>query len=149
MTEFGDRPTPIPQQPAENIPAGYQQLELYDPFEAYIGPVFQKADADAPISFKVEPRHADANGFVHPGMLLTFADTAIGNYVWAKVDWKPNVTLSMQAQFMGKAKIGDLVVCVPEMTQKTRAVAFVKGTFTVAGNPIMTVSSLWKMIGVR
>jgi hypothetical protein len=53
----------------------------------------------------------------------------------------------MQSQFLAPAKAGDLVEVKPELTRRTRAFMFLRGDFTVRGETIFTVASVWKILG--
>jgi hypothetical protein len=54
----------------------------------------------------------------------------------------------MQSQFIAPAKVGDLVEVAPVLTRRTRSLMFLRGDFTVVGEPIYTVSSVWKLLGL-
>jgi len=130
------------------IPAGYSQTKLFDPFEIYVGPVFEEGDKGSKrFAFRVDERHVNKRGVVHGGMMLTFADAAIGQAVWDFTDRVPSVTMNMQAQFIDGARLGDLVEVKPELVRKTRALVFVRGDFTTSGRTLMTISSVWKLLG--
>jgi uncharacterized protein (TIGR00369 family) len=146
--------TPLPSpRPGLTPPPGYTETPLWDPFEAFVGPLFDRREARADgtqelsMAFYVDERHLNGRDVVHGGMLMTFADAVLGSAAWNATGRTPCVTLSMQTSFLGPARMGDLVECKPEITRKARSVIFVRGTFTVAGNPIMTAASLWKVLG--
>jgi len=129
-------------------PPGYSQTRLIDPFEIYVGPVFEEGDKGSKrFAFRVDERHVNKRGVVHGGMMLTFADAAIGQAVWDFTDRVPSVTMNMQAQFIDGARLGDLVEVKPELIRKTRALVFVRGDFIASGRTLMTISSFWKLLG--
>jgi acyl-coenzyme A thioesterase PaaI-like protein len=86
-------------------------------------------------------------GVFHGGMLMTFADAALGQAAWDVTDRAPSVTLSMQCQFLQGARNGDLIEVVPILMRQTRALLFIRGDFKVGEETIMTVASLWKLLG--
>jgi len=145
--------TPLPA--ARNVPApeGYVETPLWDPYEAFMGPLFDKRVVNAAgetelwMAFRVDERHLNARGVVHGGMMATFADATLGSLAWNTTGREPCVTLSMQMNFLRGPKAGDLVECRATMTRQTRSVLFVAGDFFVSGEPVMTASSLWKIIG--
>jgi len=149
--------TPLPAARSDvAVPEGYIETPLWDPFEAFMGPLFDKrlvdpANPDAEpelwMAFYVDERHLNAGGICHGGMLMTFADAVLGTCAWNALDRAPCVTLSMQTSFMAPARLGDLVECKPVLERKTRSVLFVRGSFYVNGKTIMTASSIWKVIG--
>jgi len=145
--------TPIP--PARDVaaPEGYTETPLWDPYEAFMGPLFDKrvvndaGEEELWMAFCVDERHLNMRKVVHGGMMATFADATMGSLAWNAMDREPCVTLSMQMNFLRGPKAGDLVECRASMTRQTRSVLFVAGDFFVDGEPVMTASSLWKVIG--
>lgn len=129
-------------------PKGYTETRLIDPFEIHVGPVYEKgAKGKKRYALRVDSRHVNGRGVVHGGMYLTFADAALGQAVWDATDRAPSVTLNMQAQFLRGAAVGDLLEVEPEVVRKTRALLFIRGDFTVEGQTVFTVQSLWKLLG--
>lgn len=144
---------PIPPARSAPAPEGYVETPLWDPFEAFMGPLFDKqlrSDDGALelwMAFRVDDRHVNARGVVHGGMLMTFADACLGSVAWNAADRTPSVTVSMQTNFMAPARLGDLVEAKARMRQETRSVLFVGGEFFVDGQLIMTAQSVWKILG--
>ncbi|MEP0709015.1 PaaI family thioesterase [Parvibaculum sp.] len=132
------------------VPDGWRSSALHDPFEAHVGPLFERGeDGERLFAFIVDERHVGEDGTVHEGMMLTFADAFLGSAAHRGADGKTCVTLSLQASFLKGAKPGDLVVCHPKLERKTRAIIFVSGRFSVGDEDVMTATSLWKVIGER
>jgi uncharacterized protein (TIGR00369 family) len=130
------------------ISEGFTETRLIDPFELHVGPVFEAGEVGAKrFAFRVDERHVNKRGVVHGGMMMTFADAAIGQAVWDFTDRVSSVTMNMQAQFIGGARLGDLVEVQPELIRKTRALVFVRGDFTTGSRTLMTISSVWKLLG--
>lgn len=131
-----------------NTPLGFSETRLIDPFEIHVGPVYEKgAKGKKRYVLKVDSRHVNGRGVIHGGMLLTFADAALGQAAWDATDHAPSVTLGMQAQFLKGARIGDLVEVEPEIIRRTRALLFIRGDFKVQGETVCLVQSLWKLLG--
>jgi uncharacterized protein (TIGR00369 family) len=129
-------------------PPGFTQTHLIDPFELHIGPIFEQGPKGARrFAFVVDARHVNMRGVIHGGMLMTFADAALGQAAWDVCDHAHCVTLNMQSQFLAPAKIGDLVEVLPVLTRRTGSLMFLRGDFTVKSETIYTVSSVWKILG--
>jgi acyl-coenzyme A thioesterase PaaI-like protein len=96
-------PSPVSVAP----PEGFALSVLHDPFEAYVGPLFERTEADGSriFSFIVDERHVDETGAVHEGMMMTFADAFVGSAA-NRAAGANAVTLSMQASFLGSARVG-------------------------------------------
>lgn len=140
-------PCPRPDQDLD----GFKPMELRDPFEAFVGPLYSEvAENDGIVrteAFVVDDRHVDADGKLHPGMVMTFADAIVGGTAWNATKRRPCVTLSMQTSFTGTAEEGDLVVGRTRLTRKTRAVVFCAADFFVGDQLICQSTSLWKVLG--
>ncbi len=131
-----------------SAPEGFSEVRLIDPFEIHVGPVYGAGDTDSRrYAFRIAAHHCNLRGVVHGGMLMTFADLALGQAVWDATDKAPSVTLNMQSQFIAPAHEGDLVEVCPELTRQTRGMVFMRGDFTVKGKIVMTVQSVWKLLG--
>jgi uncharacterized protein (TIGR00369 family) len=129
-------------------PPGFKQTHLIDPFELHVGPVYEQGEPGAKrFGFRVDARHVNMRGVIHGGMLMTFADAALGQAAWDACDHAACVTLNMQSQFLAPAKEGDWIEVAPVLTRRTRSLIFLRGDFTVDGAPIYSVSSVWKILG--
>jgi uncharacterized protein (TIGR00369 family) len=129
-------------------PPGFTQTHLIDPFEIHVGPIYEQgAKGERRFAFIIDERHINMRGIIHGGMLMTFADAAFGQAAWDACDHAHVVTLNMQNQFLAPAKAGDLVEVLPVLTRRTRSLMFLRGDFTVDGEAIFTVSSVWKILG--
>ncbi|HTQ13525.1 MAG TPA: PaaI family thioesterase [Rhizomicrobium sp.] len=129
-------------------PAGFRETALVDPFERHIGPVWEKGEAPArAFALLVDERHVNMRGIIHGGMLMTFADAALGQAVWDFTDRAPSVTLNMQSQFLKPARRGDLIEVTPVLIRKTRSLVFMRGDFQVKGEAIFAATSVWKLLG--
>jgi acyl-coenzyme A thioesterase PaaI-like protein len=121
---------------------------LVDPFEIHLGPLYEVGSRGSRrFAFRIDARHVDADGLVPPGLFATLADMTLGQAVWDATDSAPSVTLSMQMQFVGTAKLGDVIEVAPEPVRRMGSLVFVRGDFTVAGKAIATAMSSWKLLG--
>ena len=132
-----------------SAPPGFTRTRLIDPFEIHVGPVYEAGEKGAKrFGLRVDKRHVNMNGVVHGGMLMTFADAAMGQAAWDACDHADCVTLNMQSQFLGPAREGDWIEVAPVLTRRTRSLIFLRGDFTVDGAAVYSVSSVWKILGV-
>jgi uncharacterized protein (TIGR00369 family) len=127
---------------------GFVPTALVDPFEIYVGPVFEQgAEGTKTFAIRVDKRHVNRRGIMHGGMFMTLADMTLGQAVWDVTDKAPVVTLNMQSHFLKPAREGDIVEVVPELVRRTRALVFMRGDFTVAGEIVYTAATVWKVLG--
>ncbi len=148
-------PNMVAVPPARKVaaPEGYTETPLWDPFEAFMGPLFDKritneaGEEELWMAFRVDDRHLNTRDVAHGGMMATFGDAVLGSVAWNATGREPCVTLSMQMNFLKSAKTGDLVECRASLTRQTRSVLFVAGEFFVGDDIVMTATSLWKILG--
>lgn len=127
---------------------GYIETPLSDPFEVYLGPVWETGAKGARrFALRIDERHVNMRGVLHGGMLMTFADLALGQAVWDATDHANVVTLNVQSQFLKTARAGDVVEVTPKLMRRSRSLLFIRGDFEAAGEVIYTASSIWKILG--
>ncbi len=55
--------------------AGYRETKLIDPFENFVGPLYEIGEKlDRRYAFVVDERHVNMRGVIHGGMLMTLAE---------------------------------------------------------------------------
>lgn len=138
----------LPLKPARDVsaPDGWLHAEQFDPFEAHLGPYFQRVhDGVREFAFIIDDRHINAQGVAHGGALLTFADAALGYAIWDATDRSPCVTVSQQSNFLSAAVAGDLVTCRPEVVRRTREVIFMRADFKAADRVVFTATAIWRI----
>ncbi|MGB6087185.1 PaaI family thioesterase [Parvibaculum sp.] len=116
--------------------AGYESWNGHDPFEDHAGPFFFRRQPDGSITcaFEATPTHCNGGGFLHGGLLMTFADFslfAIGRDV---LEGGPSVTVSFSAEFTAAAGAGEFIEARGEVVRNTGSMVFVRGqVFTGSG----------------
>jgi len=127
---------------------GFVPTHLIDPFEIFVGPVFENGAPGAKtFAMRVDSRHMNRRGVLHGGMFMTLADLTFGQAVWDATDKAPCVTLNMQTHFLKPVVEGDIIQVVPELVRRTRSLVFMRGDFTVEGEIVFAASSVWKLLG--
>ena len=127
---------------------GFVPTHLVDPFEIFVGPVFENGVPGSKIyAIRLDSRHMNRRGVLHGGMFMTLADLTLGQAVWDATDKAPCVTLNMQTHFLKPVVEGDIVQVVPELVRRTRSLIFMRGDFTVEGEIVFAASSVWKLLG--
>lgn len=93
-----------------------------------LGYLVTKRDIDyCELELTVEPKHLNRLGIPHGGALATLIDTAAGIAVaFAQGPDKvlPAVTLSLSMQFLGQAKVGEVLKAVGRRTGGGRTIAY-------------------------
>ena len=118
-------------------------------FAALVGPIFARREGDRwSYAFQSGQQHENRQGAVHGGMLMTFADHAIGAIAWEAGGRRKCVTMQLDCQFLSAAVPGDLIECRGEAVRSARSVIFMRGELTVGDRAVLSATGIWKIVGV-
>src|ERR1044072_8942479 len=86
----------------EPTPPGFEPLFRTSPFLETIGPLFYRKDGDGfVIGLRVAPKHANARGGAHGGLLMTLLDIALGyRAAMSETPPAPLITASLKREFI-------------------------------------------------
>ena len=131
-----------------DFPQGYEAWGD-EPFEEMAGPFkfTQKADGDYKAAFISEQKHCNGGGFMHGGLLMTFADYTL--FVIAKDHLGPKgaVTISFSSEFVAGVGPGEFIESDGSVTRATRSgLIFVTGRIYCGEKTLMTYSGVLKRI---
>lgn len=134
--------------PIDPAADGWSAFPVKDGFADLVGPFWRKITPEGPVfGFRADQRHVNANGMVHGGMLLTFADHSLGSMVFEAVERKLCVTVTLSGDFIGPGQKGEWIEMRGEITRKTRSLVFIRGTLSADGKTLLTADGIWKVIG--
>jgi uncharacterized protein (TIGR00369 family) len=86
---------------------------------------------------------------VHGGVLMTFADIALGLGALDVLDGAQCVTVQLQCQFVSAAPVGSMITCEPEVVRKTARLVFVRGLIKVGDDTVSSAEGIFKIVPVR
>ena len=131
-----------------SVPEGFRPFVSRGIFPEKIGPLYFKAEGENyTYGFLADESHANGNGVIHGGMLVSFLDEVLGQIVWRLLDKKRCATITLNCDFVSSAKPGDWIEVKAEISRRALAVVFVRGELLVRGERIMTADGIWKIIG--
>ena len=117
-------------------------------FGELVGPFWRREDDAGPrFGFIVAPKHLNRIGIAHGGMLMTFADQAMGLTAHRATGGKRHATIELGLQFVGAVHPGDFVEARAEVVRVTRAVIFMNAKMRVRERVVATASGIWKILG--
>ncbi|GGH45023.1 PaaI family thioesterase [Frigidibacter albus] len=96
-----------------------------------------------------EPMHANRNGVVHGGMLMTFVDRAFGMTARLVAGAPRGATISLSHQFVAPLQIGSFASVEPKIVKLTTRMAFVEGTVFAGDEPIVQAQGVWRLAASR
>jgi acyl-coenzyme A thioesterase 13 len=130
-----------------DAPDGFQPLAALrtSPFLDHVGPFFfQRREQRLVLGLRIEGKHANARGTAHGGLLLTMADVGLGYHMAMSQDPPMRATtISMSADFVGSAGIGDWLEAHVEMNQLGARLAFANAYLMVGDKRVARVSGVF------
>lgn len=131
------------------VPEGFARIERLSPFNALVGPLYQRRDGEAvSIGLAVEAKHTNSRGTCHGGVLATLADLALGYAMLAKSgDRGSFVTAHLAVDYAGAAKAGDWIQSAVEIQHVGSRLAFANCYLLVGDKPIVRASAIFARAG--
>ncbi|HXT81510.1 MAG TPA: PaaI family thioesterase [Acetobacteraceae bacterium] len=90
--------------------------------------------------------HANPQGAVHGGVLVTFADHGLSMLAWEAAERAPCTTIQLNTHFLDAVRPGEFVELLGEVTRRTRALVFTRGTLWAAGRPVAAADGIWRVL---
>ncbi len=132
----------------EALRAGWKQRSTGSAFADLVDAFWSRRQGDAwSYAAIADARHVNHRGVVHGGLLLGFADHALGLAVWEQVGRRPVATVHLGLQFVDAAQPGEFIELDVNVTRTTRSLVFVRGTLRFQTRIIATADGLWKILG--
>ena len=95
---------------------------------------------------RVEPKHCNADGFCHGGMLATFLDMALGLAVRRATDAQgASPTMNLTIDFMSAAAAGDWVESRARLLHLTYRTAYCDVVATGPNGPVARASGIFRI----
>jgi acyl-coenzyme A thioesterase PaaI-like protein len=131
--------------------AGWSRHPGGDPFEDLAGPFYHRKREDGvPVcAFRAERKHLNGGGFLHGGLMMTFADFSLFVIAHDVIADARTVTATFNAELVGAVGEGELVECAGEVVKAGRSMVFVRGLVTCRGEPLMSFSATLKKTVMR
>ena len=127
-------------------PAGYAAVFGETGFNKHVGPIWRSPDGSE-FLFDIRDVHLNGGGALHGGMMMALADIVMGRTVRDALDGARALTISLNCDFIGPAKLGERIRGTAAITRKTRSIVFIGCELAVEGRTIMTATGIWKIIG--
>jgi uncharacterized protein (TIGR00369 family) len=128
------------------IPADWKLQSFPDTFSAHAGPFYFRdhKEKEPGVGFYAEPHHANANGVVHGGVLLTLADMSLWDICRRVAGPLRAVTVTVNAEFIGPGQVGKFIMATGEPTKIGKSLLFARGMILCDGEPLMNFSGTLK-----
>jgi acyl-coenzyme A thioesterase PaaI-like protein len=144
-------PAAVADRPAIFDPAA-EGWEPYrdEGFIGLVGPFWTRRSGEGyRYAFMAEPKHHNRRGIVQGGMLMTFADRAMGMTCWFANERQPQATVQLDMHFVDAVQIGEFVEAQCRVVRRTRAMVFMSAELVVGTRVVATANGVWKTLGKR
>lgn len=134
-----------------DIPDGYTETTLVDPFNESSGPFFQNLETRRCV-LRATRKHCNALGVVHGGCLMAFADFSLfviaSHYTYEKTG-NLYITVSFNCDFIGSCKEGALVEASGDVLKISddKSMIFVSGFLTEDTRTIVAFRGVLRRAG--
>jgi acyl-coenzyme A thioesterase 13 len=127
------------------IPEGFRAIERLSPFNALVGPLYERRDGEAvSIGLAIEAKHTNSRGICHGGVLATLADLALGYAMLAKSGDKGGfLTAQLSVDYAGSARLGDWIESKVEIQHVGSRLAFANCYLLADRKPIVRASAIF------
>ena len=117
-------------------------------FIAHVGPLHIRG-TDGTYAFRAEQKHANLIGVVHGGMLMSFADRALGETAMRAADGASCVTIQLEMKFIDVGRLGDWVEIRPQVVKRTGSLVFMRGDVREGTRLLASADGVWKILRRR
>jgi acyl-coenzyme A thioesterase PaaI-like protein len=90
--------------------------------------------------------HANPQGALHGGILMTFADHGLSMLAWEAAQRVPCTTIQLNTHFLSAIKPGEFVELGGEVTRATRGLVFVRGMMSSGDRDVAAVDGIWRVL---
>jgi len=144
---LNDKPAVTEAESFDPASAGWEIVNGVG-FGELTGPLWRREDGGRlRFGFAVAPKHLNRIGIVHGGMLMTFADQAMGITAHQATGGKRHATMELNIQFIGTVRLGEFVEAHAEAVRVTRSVVFMQAKMFVGARVVGTANGIWKILG--
>ena len=126
------------------------ELDRDEGFVALVGPIWMRRSGDGyRHAFLAEPKHHNRRGIVQGGMLMTFADRAMGRTCRYANEHQPQATVQLDMQFVDAVQIAEFVEATCRVVRRTRSLVFMGAELVVGSRVVAIATGVWKTLGKR
>jgi acyl-coenzyme A thioesterase PaaI-like protein len=90
--------------------------------------------------------HANPQGAVHGGVLMTFADHGLSLLAWEAAGRLACATIQLNGHFLDAVRPGAFVELMGEVTQRGGGLVFVRGLLRAADRDVVAADGIWRVL---
>jgi acyl-coenzyme A thioesterase PaaI-like protein len=90
--------------------------------------------------------HANPQGAVHGGVMMTLADHALSMLAWDAAERAPCTTIQLNTHFLDAVEPGAFIWVAGEVARRTRALVFMRGIIRVGERDVAAADGIWRIL---
>lgn len=94
---------------------------------------------------KLDDRHANVQGMVHGGVLMSFMDHGMSLVIWEATDRAFCSTVHLDSHFLAAVKPPAFVELDAQILRKGKKLVYARGTLRVDGEAVMEATGVWSV----
>lgn len=116
-----------------------------DGFLALVGPLFSRLrGTDLQVAIECQDKHRNRRGVVQGGLVMTFADRALGMAVREHTGAPTSATVHLDVHFIAPVRIGQILIAHPTVEPNTRSLMFARTELIADGTVVATATGVFK-----
>jgi uncharacterized protein (TIGR00369 family) len=129
-----------------SAPADWARREMKG-IPASLGALWIKRDGDSfRYAIQLDKSHANAQGFVHGGVLMTFVDHALSLLIWEASGRAMCSTVHLDSHFLKAVRPPAFIELDGKILRQGKSTAFARGTLRVDGVDVMEATGVWSIV---
>lgn len=133
------------------IPSGYRLCQRQKGFSAALGPFYEKPlsgdDRSLLRAMRVQDWHCNPEGYVHGGVLASFADFAMYQAAGDCLGMDSQTpTVTMTCNYLAGAQRGDWLTAQARITRRSRSLLFIGVELKLAQQTVLEASGVYKIV---
>jgi acyl-coenzyme A thioesterase PaaI-like protein len=95
---------------------------------------------------QLDKSHANAQGLVHGGVLMTFMDHAMALLIWEATDRAMTSTVHLDSHFLSSVRPPAFVECDGQILRRGKNLIFARGILRVEGKDVFEATGVWSIL---
>jgi len=92
------------------------------------------------------PDHANPQGALHGGVMMTLADHGLSLLAWEAADRAPCTTIQLNTHFLHAVRPGAFIWLSGEVTRRTGSMVFTLGVIRTVDHDVAAADGIWRVL---
>jgi acyl-coenzyme A thioesterase PaaI-like protein len=126
-------------------PPGWTRREMKG-IPASLGALWtQRDDKGWHYAVQLDESHANAQGLVHGGVLMTFMDHGLSLLVWEAAGRSMSSTIQLDSHFLNAVRPPAFIELHGQILRQGRSLALARGVLRADGKDVMEATGVWSI----